>query len=1171
MDAESEGDSSSSSESEAAAPLGFLWSAQNLPRPSSTSSDAGEFRPRGHVALQRAFKERKAMEDMEREALILQLMQVVTLFWKRRKDPEWAKPPKELLRKHLTEICSTSRAARRLGNTAEALVLLCAETHTAKGKAQVDKKEIWADYKSRTLMQLHPRGVVKLPKLKDDPTRELRGSNRLARLVLDTGQLSARGQYLQVCTQQGIPPVVETLTSGQSSLNMVDQNLSDHDMLALLPLLETGTLNSVDFSCNPRLTDRGLVPLLRALPATLRRLALRSSALGPNGTALLAELLVSRVGFSKLLLLDLSEVPLQRKGFQLLAQSIAAHRNLQELNLCSTGLSPYASDARRWLMQCPQLLKLDLSWNSLDAPALLQLGHCLSTRRALQKLSLAGCGAHRVRRDAELPMEGFLELLAKNSTLKELDLSLNHMDHRAALILEDALEHTELRALTLNDNPLGPAGLRSVLRLLCGKAGIHFLKLSGCHSGSPDGDIFNFVNPGGRYHLDLGRPYDRSLLRMLHKKCEDAGQPPSAAFHDVSHSFCAEKTDGIYQVPQSGHVSLSFCEPQPEVSEPWSFQRVLDRTWCERRVSPSCYQMAQLLRQWHLAEEDPETKLILLEVLAKDFIVSSALLKEMCASQPNMLREILSRLIHCIRGRAQQYLATMLAPSVCSFLRVMDNVKKLLSFTAENPTGHYFLELSEASDFALAEQILALNRWETRVEQHLNYPDTSPLGNRCHLRNMTYAGRRLPVQDVREWILPMSEVFAFDYVSSKRPLPSDPALEPEDFQKFLKALARGRLGPELRLRALRAVACHLFLQAAQLRLILGLFEEGFRARCAVIFFFRVVDMQNQKIFRCALEDQQLKLLQKSLGCLACFPFIQLEHYTAELDMSFQDQRRAVQILWQLAEKERSQNLQDVVYKSADGHVLPGDQPRPWFVWESVPTSGHVKVTYTGGKETCCLPLRKKLHEEFGHWRFEGEVNWWSSLAEAPAEVIRFLQLCLRKFQDLDQAFTFIDGVNGNGVIGLKEMADRVKRIGKLPGSAVQKVFRFLDPDSSGSISRKEWSALGDLQKEVRMQLEEFTLFAQREFSPARGALQRIWAMIDAENQGQVTRKEFQEAVRRLGFFGRGVIAEFLDIDGKGFVSLEDMQQLRRFQRDQRSQSLRTKKSRLLLPRRKSAL
>ena len=31
------------------------------------------------------------------------------------------------------------------------------------------------------------------------------------------------------------------------------------------------------------------------------------------------------------------------------------------------------------------------------------------------------------------------ELLSQNNTLKQLDLSLNHMDYRAALILEDAL------------------------------------------------------------------------------------------------------------------------------------------------------------------------------------------------------------------------------------------------------------------------------------------------------------------------------------------------------------------------------------------------------------------------------------------------------------------------------------------------------------------------------------------------------------------------------------------------------------------------------------------------------------------------------------------------------------------------------------------------------------
>jgi hypothetical protein len=34
-----------------------------------------------------------------------------------------------------------------------------------------------------------------------------------------------------------------------------------------------------------------------------------------------------------------------------------------------------------------------------------------------------------------------------------------------------------------------------------------------------------------------------------------------------------------------------------------------------------------------------------------------------------------------------------------------------------------------------------------RIEENLNYVDTSQYGNRCHLRNMSYAGRRLPVQE----------------------------------------------------------------------------------------------------------------------------------------------------------------------------------------------------------------------------------------------------------------------------------------------------------------------------------------------------------------------------------------------------------------------------------------
>jgi len=35
-----------------------------------------------------------------------------------------------------------------------------------------------------------------------------------------------------------------------------------------------------------------------------------------------------------------------------------------------------------------------------------------------------------------------------------------------------------------------------------------------------------------------------------------------------------------------------------------------------------------------------------------------------------------------------------------------------LSFTPENPTGNYFLDLANPADFAVAEQVLVLNQWE---------------------------------------------------------------------------------------------------------------------------------------------------------------------------------------------------------------------------------------------------------------------------------------------------------------------------------------------------------------------------------------------------------------------------------------------------------------------------
>jgi hypothetical protein len=60
-----------------------------------------------------------------------------------------------------------------------------------------------------------------------------------------------------------------------------------------------------------------------------------------------------------------------------------------------------------------------------------------------------------------------LELLSQNIGLTMLDVSMNHMDYRAALVVEDALmSHTRLTRLNVSSNHLGVLGMRSMLRLL---------------------------------------------------------------------------------------------------------------------------------------------------------------------------------------------------------------------------------------------------------------------------------------------------------------------------------------------------------------------------------------------------------------------------------------------------------------------------------------------------------------------------------------------------------------------------------------------------------------------------------------------------------------------------------------------------------------------------------
>lgn len=139
------------------------------------------------------------------------------------------------------------------------------------------------------------------------------------------------------------------------------------------------------------------------------------------------------------------------------------------------------------------------------------------------------------------------------------------MDFRAALVLEDSLEYNKcLRELDVSNNSLGNAGMRSLLRVLArDTSGLQCVIYENCAKGivvnARSDMVFRASRPHGRYDLDLTRPYDRSLLRMLYKTADRLDMPFDQTFREVSNlQHPPKSSNGLYQVPSTGKAALTF-------------------------------------------------------------------------------------------------------------------------------------------------------------------------------------------------------------------------------------------------------------------------------------------------------------------------------------------------------------------------------------------------------------------------------------------------------------------------------------------------------------------------------------------------------------------------------------------------------------------------------------
>lgn len=1028
----------------------------------------------------------------------------------------------------------------------------------------------------------------------------------------DTLPMIAAGasrNYLKECDLRRTVPTPLSFNTGHStSVHAVGRDLTDEELMAIVRTVSTSErVDAVELQGNLRLSDRSLVPLLQQfsceeqLAESLQHLNVAGCVrVGPRTLQALGQLMDVTPSLRKL---DISRVAISTRMQRGLYKAIGGHPHLSEVNLADTGLGStmtmITKECITSLLGSRSIQSLNLGWNCFNAEVFTHLGHLVVQNPHLRALCVENCAASVA--EAVTPIALFLEVLARDATLTRLDLAINRIDYRSALIIEDSFDHhRKLQRLGLAQNPLGVLGMRSVLRLLArDHTGLMHTEIESCHSQtasmegeelggshgkalSPDvgsGHTFHYTNPGGKYVLNLARPYDRTMLRMLYKTSERFGLPPDKAFVNISfvtpppkppaklsYAHPSKDSHGIYEVPTQGILTLVFnvqeaVEAAMKGIGETDFSGFLDRHFELMRFHPGWKKVVPLFARYKDLEGRVQEQACFVNALGKDFNLNLQYLQQMCRSDRSFANEAITRLSPCMPATsACRYLALMRSAKLSDYLWTHKRLSTLLDFNANNPTGHYRLHLESSSDFATAERLLLLDRWEAAIDLRHERYDVSSRGNASHFRNELYQGRPLGLHysSVAEWTLPEVDIFEFDYSSNQRPPQGARPVSDGLWEALLLEMHHSGCTPEEKIAVLRSVAHLFFISSMQMRQLIGYFRTPEqRAEVFVAFYLRIVDFHNAKLCRVRFESQEeIMNLTDRLGYASFFPFLQPENCRFELDLSYSDQRLCASILVALSIKEKVSNIREPEWTHRDGTKDPLTLgiPRSWESHARVPTDGVLKGTYVCAPEDRKFELRKEFAEKYGFFKSnaaEEDVQWWTGLTEPPPDVLEFLEFLLSRVSHVNEAFTIIDGADGNGEITLREMEDGFRELkchkfkGKDEKLRIGNLFRYLDMGGEGSVSLHEWQLLDQLWKEMDLSITEFVHFLELTVS---ADLAECFARIDEDGGGELSEEEWVEAIKDIGYFGPAkVVFALLDSSDDGNISLEEFMVLQKYQ------------------------
>eukprot|EP00441_Pelagodinium_beii_P031771 CAMPEP_0197644728 /NCGR_PEP_ID=MMETSP1338-20131121/17606_1 /TAXON_ID=43686 ORGANISM="Pelagodinium beii, Strain RCC1491" /NCGR_SAMPLE_ID=MMETSP1338 /ASSEMBLY_ACC=CAM_ASM_000754 /LENGTH=1514 /DNA_ID=CAMNT_0043218173 /DNA_START=247 /DNA_END=4791 /DNA_ORIENTATION=- len=1026
--------------------------------------------------------------------------------------------------------------------------------------------------------------MVRLPPVPEKKIAPAR-NHEVPRLGHSTKKdLNPVASYMKAVEKKYVMPCLIPFCTGHSSkLDASSQVFSDQDLLAVSEMLsKQNELKEVNLEGNSLLTTQSLIPFVQALdcPTADRYLTelniggcmMTATSEKVHGVMREVQMVLTH-GLGRLRKLNLSSIPMGVQTHLPLCQAIRHHSSLKELGFADVKLNhqnPKVYECISELFASLSLESIDIGWNSFDDEVFTHIGREMVDSNQLKSLSVPHC-ATTGRHGSSV--EHLLEFLEEdNSNMTRLDIAENRIDYRGALVLEAAITHAKIKSMDLSYNPLFTRGIRSACRSIARETNaLLHLELEGCFSAGdkPSTGLhatFRESNPCGRYQLHLERPHDRAILRMLYRSCDRFQTTPEDAFTHLtstpSYTHPAREAAGRREIPNSGLLNFTFsldavfarAMKSKDEHDHISFMDVLHKM----RLSPAKEKAAPLFAMWRRMSEELEQSTFL-RALSQDFQIALAQFNFLSKHTLLIGEAVLNLLASvqpypCTYGgsiKGTQYYCLLKMPTMGEYLSFVKQGKSFFNLNVLNPSGGYKLALENCCDFATAERLQCLDRWENQVSERHNRAIVSAHGYRSHVRNEKYQDQSLAhynITSFSQFLLPESGELRFDYASSRKPPSWAVALEAKAFNDLLMAIQTADVEPEDRIKAVKTTSHMWYLDSMQLRTIMGIFEHPWiRVEIFVNLSSQLVDLHNEKVFRSRFEDpHEYKLMLDRLGHASSFPYIQPEQTDFMFDLAAYDQRLAIHSLMVLKASEGEQNLRDISYIMPDGTAgdLSLGVPRSWETFDRLPKKGVFKCSYNCSPDTRNYKLRQQLYEKycFRAAPLESDVLWWSSIVKCPEDVVEFVEFIHSKFDDIWQPFTVIDGEDGNGEISFHEFKDgmAIMKCNKFKGpdeeERIKNVYRYLDPSGDGAVSKPEWAVLQQIYEEIQTAIKEFIAFCLRTF----GDLAKAWKALDEDGSGEIDRAEWEGVLKGAGFFGLAMpIFAYIDTDDGGSVSFDE--------------------------------